>query len=427
MKLQKYRRSFKMNGANNDLLNGMGNESNFAGVQIPEMLDGGYLKPENFDFLMPQKLPLKLYAKINAVIKEVSTISKNGYNSEDGYSYVQATDIVGMLRPILADKGLRVRPYLLGRKSEPRTINGEEYLYHKVRMLYVLIDVESGEYEYIPMDGEAMDLSDKGFYTALTGAYKYMLNQTFMISSHKDDPEANKGRNFHIKTNNKIEKNDKNKNENGLENSTLQNGHEDAGKSKKEKPLITENQLKKLLPDRELVGLSEEQVRELTIGQANHYINNIKNIKKKLEVVSKTTEETDKNDIEKNNGTTTTSLNNVEEKQVKLITDSNLGEEKLEITKIDDAVENSVKEEIQTIDDTKVRYITTLLPIKAKQYKGNAELLKAYGIEGEDIDKPAQEIEQKMLNFILNKYGVKSIREIPASKSQMFIDDLIGN
>lgn len=143
-----------------------------------------------------------LFKKMSLALAEVQRIPKTGFNKFHDYKYATEGDILDGIRPILADVGLAVFPTV---EKETRAI----YTYYskgyekgsktvtKVEMMFTIACTDTGETIQTRFCGEGEDEGDKGLYKAYTGATKYFLTKTFLISSgditndnEPTDPEA---------------------------------------------------------------------------------------------------------------------------------------------------------------------------------------------------------------------------------------------
>jgi hypothetical protein len=143
-----------------------------------------------------------LFKKMSLALKEVQRIPKTGWNDFHKYKYAQEGDILDGIRPILSDVGLAVFPNLVEEKKiitpfyKSGFEKGHKTITH-VKMLFTIACTDSGETLEISFSGEGEDEGDKGLYKAYTGATKYFLTKTFLISSgdmlvddKPSDPEA---------------------------------------------------------------------------------------------------------------------------------------------------------------------------------------------------------------------------------------------
>lgn len=132
-----------------------------------------------------------LAKKLVKVLGNIERVPKNGRNTFQNYEYTTQADAIEHVRPLLAEAGLA----LLYDCLEVQDLENARV---RVKVQYTLIDCDSGESRTTVCYGEARDADkqgrpqDKGLYKAITGANKYWLFQTFMISTG-DDPENDRG------------------------------------------------------------------------------------------------------------------------------------------------------------------------------------------------------------------------------------------
>lgn len=132
-----------------------------------------------------------LAKKLVQVLGNIKRVPKNGRNKYQNYDYTTQADAIEHVRPMLAEAGLA----LLYDCLEVQDLENARV---RVKVQYTLIDSDSGEMRTTVCYGEARDADkqgqpqDKGLYKAITGANKYWLFQTFMISTG-DDPESDQG------------------------------------------------------------------------------------------------------------------------------------------------------------------------------------------------------------------------------------------
>jgi hypothetical protein len=148
-------------------------------------LDGGKLKT--------------LIRKLAEVMGEIERVPKRGRNAFYGYDYATEADILAAMRGELAQRGVMLLSRLVGyRREQTKTRKGETTYLWFVDVEFTFVDSESGETLVTPWTGMGEDPGDKGLYKGLTGATKYFVLKTFLISTG-DDPEddgqrANGGR-----------------------------------------------------------------------------------------------------------------------------------------------------------------------------------------------------------------------------------------
>ena len=146
----------------------------------------------HFPLPQPQALPAQgrpLARKLAQVLAEVHRVPKNGRNDFHRYDYVYESDLVDHIRDKLAEQGVAIFPSVADH-SVTSTEDGKgrtSYL-TTVTLDVTLIDGESGDLITTTWVGQGLDSGDKGYYKAYTGALKYFLLKTFLISTG-DDPE----------------------------------------------------------------------------------------------------------------------------------------------------------------------------------------------------------------------------------------------
>ena len=150
-----------------------------------------------------------IYGRLAQILGYVHQIRKTGWNAFHKYKYAKESDIVEAVRPILAEYGIFLEQGLafdaeqgivgLQRLSKPIRDKEGNVTGTNENLTAVIIRsrftwwnpvsklVEVTEWQYWPGYGD--DPGDKGVYKALTGAAKYMIMKTFLISTG-DDPEG---------------------------------------------------------------------------------------------------------------------------------------------------------------------------------------------------------------------------------------------
>lgn len=141
----------------------------------------------------------QLYQKIVKVMEEVGQLQKDGnvtdMNGRKMYAYLSEEQTTGELQKAFVKFGLVLFPI----KVEPEliyleTVKNDKVVrapITKVVVTYKICDSETGEYEELQSIGYGSDSQDKGSNKAMTGAFKYVQRQTFMISTGDDgDHEA---------------------------------------------------------------------------------------------------------------------------------------------------------------------------------------------------------------------------------------------
>jgi len=129
--------------------------------------------------------PRPLIIKLARLIATLDRVPKTGRNSFHKYDYVTESDLLDAIRGRLGESGIMISPSVVSAH-----VHGEgRDQVTDVTMDVTLIDGESGDSLTTRWIGQGQDSADKGYYKAYTGAMKYFLLKTFMISTG-DDPEA---------------------------------------------------------------------------------------------------------------------------------------------------------------------------------------------------------------------------------------------
>ena len=134
-------------------------------------------------------LNAKLQKKKNSlrkVLKERGVLKKGAKNSFDNYSYFSEAQYKELFTELFSECGLELKfsevSYDTFTGSEKQS-NGR-----MPKLVFDLMDIDTGFGESTVITGEAIDKGDKAGYKAYTGALKYYLANTFMVATG-DDPE----------------------------------------------------------------------------------------------------------------------------------------------------------------------------------------------------------------------------------------------
>lgn len=145
-----------------------------------------------------------LYGKIATVMGDVAKIAKNGWNDHFKYKYANESDVLDGIRPLLAGQKIALFTNIVWQERKIVPIYNRykpndppiKRYFTKVLVKFVLACGDKGARITSYYWGEGEDESDKGLYKAYTGAVKYFLTKSFLISSgdvvaeEPTDPEA---------------------------------------------------------------------------------------------------------------------------------------------------------------------------------------------------------------------------------------------
>jgi len=134
-----------------------------------------------------------IHQRMLEITKACDSIPKNGYNSYSKYKYVKAVDVVGNIQKLLVKNGvtLTISEKCLTRNKIDKASNNGYNIHSEVTCEAVFTNVDKPD-EQIKIDyyGVASDTLDKDIYKAKTGGLKYLLSQTFLITTDDFiDPE----------------------------------------------------------------------------------------------------------------------------------------------------------------------------------------------------------------------------------------------
>ena len=144
-------------------------------------------EPEQPATSRPPAKPLAL--KMARVMAEVRHVPKNGRNDFHKYDYIMESDLVDRLRGRLAEQGVAIFPSIREHVVTPtKDHRGKVQYLATVTLEVTFIDSESGDQMTTTWVGQGMDAGDKSYYKAYTGAFKYALLKTFMVTGEDDSP-----------------------------------------------------------------------------------------------------------------------------------------------------------------------------------------------------------------------------------------------
>jgi hypothetical protein len=133
-----------------------------------------------------------LIVKLTEVMAEMRAIKKEGFNSAQKYAFVRESDVAEKASQLLAERHIWIEQTVIAHEREElyRTSSGSTMWLTTVQMEFQFVDGDTGEVTPARMFvGYGADIGDKGIYKAMTGAEKYFLMKSFLVSTG-DDPEA---------------------------------------------------------------------------------------------------------------------------------------------------------------------------------------------------------------------------------------------
>ena len=120
--------------------------------------------------------PTSLVTKLTEVQASIETVEKKGYNSHHNYHYVMEPELFNAVRG-----GLSARNVMLVPSIESVERHGGGLL--TIKMLWRIMDGDSGEVIEIPWCAEGHDSSDKAIMKAATAASKGLIGKLMLIPS----------------------------------------------------------------------------------------------------------------------------------------------------------------------------------------------------------------------------------------------------
>lgn len=128
--------------------------------------------------------------KILNVMAKIGPIMKDKTNQEKGFDYASLANIVMKAREAMIEEKIILIPY----KIEQVVQKGNDVTISMIYRFYDAEKNEKGENECIDVNiaGEGCDKEGWAIYKALSGAYKYVITQTFAIPT-LDDAEKDNG------------------------------------------------------------------------------------------------------------------------------------------------------------------------------------------------------------------------------------------
>lgn len=138
---------------------------------------------------------MNIYESISAVMRDCGAVTKDKWNSQQGYKFRGIDAVLNALSPAFTKNKIFVVPEVLDQTREERTTaKGGLLIYSVVRVKYTFY-AEDGSFVSAVVCGEGMDSGDKATNKAMSAAFKYACFQTFCIpteemkDSEDDSPE----------------------------------------------------------------------------------------------------------------------------------------------------------------------------------------------------------------------------------------------
>lgn len=139
---------------------------------------------------------MSLYKKMHDVMCETEAIEKSVTvgDKQNAYKAVGEADVLNVIKPLFKKHGLIIIQHevsVLDRFDTFTTKYGESSrLMTQVHTKFKIVDVETGEFDFIEAIGNGVDTQDKASGKAQTYALKVGLQKTFLLFSGEDTDNA---------------------------------------------------------------------------------------------------------------------------------------------------------------------------------------------------------------------------------------------
>ncbi len=131
----------------------------------------------------------KLATKLLSIFETMGAVEKKGYNKHQNYYYMREVDVMEALKgQLIKNKIIMLTSSKFVDIQKKEGKDKTEFV-TTVETTHTFYDTETGETLPITSVGSGYDSSDKGASKAITAAFKYGIQKTFMISDEGADIE----------------------------------------------------------------------------------------------------------------------------------------------------------------------------------------------------------------------------------------------
>ncbi len=130
-----------------------------------------------------------LAAKMAKVMEDIENLEKKGFNEFYKYHYARAEDIFAMVRKHLSKQKIMAFSNIENLETKEVETKKGVSVQADIDLSLTFIDGDSGASITVYYMGTGLDNGDKYLYKAYTGALKYALKDTFLMSSGDDVEE----------------------------------------------------------------------------------------------------------------------------------------------------------------------------------------------------------------------------------------------
>lgn len=135
--------------------------------------------------------PSNIYQAISSIMADMSAVSKDQKNAQQGFMYRGIDAVMNALHPALSKYGVFVVPEVLDQKREERTTNSGGRLLYSICTVKYTFYASDGSSVSAVVIGEGMDSGDKATNKAMAIAFKYACFQVFCIPTEEmKDPDS---------------------------------------------------------------------------------------------------------------------------------------------------------------------------------------------------------------------------------------------
>lgn len=137
------------------------------------------------DVTLIESEPESVYVLMGRVLRDLPAIGKNQVNTEQRFNFRGYDDVLNGLNPILSRHGIFLVPDVIERVVDRRSTRGGSTMYEVNLHVRYRFYGPGGDYVEASGWGEGTDMGDKATNKAMTNALKYVLFQTFAISTEE--------------------------------------------------------------------------------------------------------------------------------------------------------------------------------------------------------------------------------------------------
>lgn len=124
-----------------------------------------------------------IHERMIAVLAELPALGKDDYNKQQQFHFRSHDSVMNALNPLLAKHGVFVVPDVIERVTDQRTTSGGKAMYEvNLHVRFTFYGLAGDDLSGSAW-GEGTDMGDKSTNKAMTAAFKYLLVQSFGISS----------------------------------------------------------------------------------------------------------------------------------------------------------------------------------------------------------------------------------------------------